>query len=119
MSRELDVLLDVEDQIVDERLVWIIREDDLYRTQTEIRVWLENDAHSVCGIERLNNNTYAPSAHRTLRRLNPAGHLLRPTRARSSLREALDYVGETQPARAQHSTCHRKKVFLRMRKKET
>ena len=29
-SRELDVLLDVEDQIADECLVWIIREDALY-----------------------------------------------------------------------------------------
>ena len=39
-SRELDVLLDVEDQIVDERLFWIICEDDLHNPE---RDWcLEN-----------------------------------------------------------------------------
>jgi hypothetical protein len=37
-SRELDVLLDVEDQVVDERLVWIIREDDLHN-QAERDGW--------------------------------------------------------------------------------
>jgi len=86
-SRELDVLLDVEDQIVDERLVWIIREDDLH-AQREVGGW--RTAHSVCI-----KGTHAPFVHRTLLRLNPAGHLLRPTRARSVLRKALDYIGET------------------------
>ena len=47
------------------------------------------------GFKGLVNNTHAPFARRTLRQVNPAGHILRPTRTRSALRKSLDYVGET------------------------
>ena len=114
----VQVLRGVERQIVDERLVRVIREDDLHTIRYISRRTLSAGAsgshiQSSGSSKRLRTRTHAPFARRTLRRRDPAGRRPRPTRAPSALRKARGYAGENRPARAPHSIYHRKKkVFV-------
>ena len=95
---DVQVLRDVIRQVIQERLVRVIREDHLsYSISKNSKKKIQL---LVLGRRK---RTTLPFARRTWLRLDPEARRLRPTRALCDPRREPGCVGETLPARAQRS----------------